>query len=128
MEITIRFTETAIEAPALELSSREIGASVEFRGLVRELEKGEPLAGFFYEAYHPMAENQMRRILTELAVNHPCEAAWFIHRLGWVPVGETSIYLRINSSHRGEAFALCAQALDRMKVDVPIWKRTEQRG
>lgn len=123
MEIEIHFTHEPIAIPALVLPSREIGASVEFQGLVRELEQGQALPGLHYEAYLPMAEQQMRRILTDLASTHPCAAVCFIHRLGWVPVGEVSIFIRVLASHRGEALALCGEAIDRMKLDVPIWKK-----
>jgi molybdopterin synthase catalytic subunit len=127
METTIHFTTEPIEPPPLVLANREIGACVEFRGLVRELERGEALAGLFYEAYEPMARKQLERIFTELSALHPCHSAYFIHRLGWVPVGETSVYVRILSSHRGEALAVCGAAIDRMKEDVPIWKAVRGR-
>ena len=54
---------------------------------------------------------------------HPCLAAKVIHRLGVVPVGETAIYVGVAAKHRGEAFALLAEFMDRLKQDVPIWKR-----
>jgi molybdopterin synthase catalytic subunit len=124
MQIAIQFTTEAIVIPPLEWPHREVGACVEFHGIVRELEQGQALAGLYYEAYEPMALRQMERIFTELAVVHPCIAVTFIHRLGWVGVGETSVYVRVLSSHRGQAFSLCEAAIDRMKVDAPIWKRT----
>jgi molybdopterin synthase catalytic subunit len=122
MEITIQFTDSPIVIPTLQLPHREIGACVEFLGLVRELEQGRALPGLFYEAYLPMAERQMRRVFESLAAEHPCHSVLFIHRLEWVPVGESSIFLRVLASHRGEALALCGAAIDRMKQDAPIWK------
>lgn len=50
----------------------------------------------------------------------------FIHRLGWVPVGEAAIFIRVLSSHRGEALEFFAAAVNRLKQDVPIWKRTRR--
>jgi molybdopterin synthase catalytic subunit len=47
----------------------------------------------------------------------------FIHRLGWVPVGEASLFVRVLSAHRGEALRFLAEAINRLKTDVPIWKR-----
>ena len=46
-----------------------------------------------------------------------------IHRVGIIPVGETAIYVGVASPHRGEAIALLAEFMDRLKQDVPIWKR-----
>ena len=123
MEISIAFTYAPIDVPPSVWPHREIGASVEFLGIVRELEKVAPLSCLHYEAYESMPERQLRRVFTELGIDHPCEAVVFIHRLGWVPVGEASLFLRILARHRGEALRFCADAIDRLKQDVPIWKR-----
>ncbi len=118
----IHFTDSSIVVPVLDLPSREIGAVVEFQGIVREKEGERALSGLHYEAYEPMARRQLEKIFRELAGMHPVQAVLFIHRLGWVPVGEASLFVRVLSSHRGEAFAFCCAAIDRMKADVPIWK------
>jgi molybdopterin synthase catalytic subunit len=123
MKIEIHFTAETIVVPTAVLPSREIGAAVEFLGIVRELEDGAPLAGLHYEAYEPMARRLLLRHFEELAVRHPCAAVLFIHRTGWVPVGEASLFLRVLSSHRKEALAFLGEAIDRLKQDVPIWKR-----
>lgn len=122
MQVSIAFTTEPIVVPPLPEESRETGACVEFHGIVREMEGGEALAGLRYEAYEAMARRQLARILAELALAHPCQAVTFIHRLGWVPVGEASLYLRVLAAHRGEALRLCGEAIDRMKADVPVWK------
>ena len=125
METHIAFTTAPIIVPAPALPSREIGACVEFSGLVRETENDRALAGLHYEAYEPMARIQLTRIFAELHAAQPIAAVHFIHRLGWVPVGEASLYVRVLAAHRGEALRFLAEAIDRMKADVPIWKRAE---
>ena len=119
----IHFTAGPILVPPEVLPSREIGAAVEFRGIVREMEQGSALGGLQYEAYEPMARKVLQRHFEELAILHPCAAVLFIHRTGWVPVGEASLFIRVLSAHRGEALAFLAAAIDRLKLDVPIWKR-----
>ena len=119
----IVFTTAPIVVPALALPSREIGACVEFQGLVREMEGATALTGLHYEAHTPMATRHLDRIFDELHTAHDCVAVTFIHRLGWVPVGEASLFLRVLAAHRGPALKFCADAIDRMKADVPIWKR-----
>ena len=57
------------------------------------------------------------------SVKYPCLAAKVIHRIGIIPVGETAIYVGIASPHRAEAIALLDEFMDRLKQDVPIWKR-----
>jgi len=88
------------------------------------MEDDTALPGLFYEAYEPMARRVLERHLTELASIHPCQAVHFIHRTGWVPVGEASLYISVMSAHRGEALRFLADSIDRLKLDVPIWKRT----
>ena len=123
MELELHFTVEPLVPPPLRARGREIGACVEFLGLVRETEGEAKLEGLYYEAYELMAREQMERILRRLGERHACAAVEFVHRLGWVPVGEASIFLRVLAAHRGPALALCDAALELMKQDVPIWKR-----
>ena len=98
------------------------GAAVEFFGIVRREENGEPIAALEYEAYQPMAELQMQRIIRELLIAYPCEVVRVIHRIGVVPVGEAAIAVQVASRHRAAAFSFLACFMDRLKQDVPIWK------
>ena len=99
------------------------GAWLEFRGVVRGEENGRPISALEYEAYPEMAAREIRRLLTEISAKHPCLAVKVIHRIGVIPVGETAIYVGVASPHRAGAIALLAEFMDRLKQDVPIWKR-----
>jgi molybdopterin synthase catalytic subunit len=125
MEIEIQLTNAPISAqlPAPTTGGVGAGAWLEFRGVVRSEENGAVIAALEYEAYSPMAEMEMRRIIAELAGGQPSLFARVIHRIGIVPVGEAAIYVGIAARHRAEAFALLAGFMDRLKRDVPIWKR-----
>ena len=122
MKTQIEFTHAPIVAPLPQFSAREIGAVVEFSGLVRELEKGQKIPGLHYEAHETMARKELEKIFHELAGRHPCEEIYFSHRLGFVPVGEASLFIRIAARHRQAALALMAELIDRLKADVPVWK------
>lgn len=98
------------------------GAIAEFCGIVRGTEEGQPIAALEYEAYSPMAENVIRRILDELGQLHPCLLVRVRHRVGIVPVGEAVVHVTVASQHRAEAFAMATAFMDRLKKDVPIWK------
>ena len=99
------------------------GAWLEFRGVVRGEEAGQPIAALEYEAYPEMAGREIRRLLETLAIEHPCLAARVIHRIGTIPVGETAIYVGVAGQHRAEALALLTEFMNRLKQDVPVWKR-----
>jgi len=125
MRIEVHFTRERIVRPAPEADAGggEAGAWVEFAGIVRGVEEGRRIAALEYEAYETMALRVMREILATLAARHPCEAVRVIHRVGVIPVGETAIWIGAASSHRREALALVTEFMDRLKQDVPIWKR-----
>ena len=115
MKIEIQITQAPIAAPKLtEEFSGGYGAVAEFSGVVRDSENGGKIFALEYEAYSPMAENQIRQILESLAEKHPCLAAKVIHRLGVIPVGQTAIYIGVIGKHRGEAFALLAEFMNRL--------------
>lgn len=116
------FTDSHIVTPSRPPPNREIGAKVEFWGIVREMEGERALNGLHYEAYESMARSEFAKIAAELQQQHPIAEALVIHRLGWVPVGEASLYVRVSSKHRGAALSFCGALIDRMKADVPIWK------
>jgi molybdopterin synthase catalytic subunit len=122
MEAHIEFVTAPIVIPAPATQLRETGAEIEFRGIVRETENGSAIGGLQYEAHEPMARRHLERIIADLSKTHPCQSVIFIHRLGWVPVGEPSLYVRIHASHRGPAFRFCMELIDLLKKDVPIWK------
>ena len=46
-----------------------------------------------------------------------------VHRLGEVPVGEASVVIAIGSPHRAAAYDASRTALERLKAEIPIWKR-----
>ena len=122
METEIIFTEGPIVPPPQARALRETGAVVEFHGVVRATEGDAQLTGLFYEAYEPMARREFARIIAELGALHSPQAACIVHRIGFVPVGEPSLYVRVEAKHRGAALAFCGALIDRMKQDVPIWK------
>ncbi len=122
MESEVIFVAKPISVPENMNASREVGAVVEFHGIVREIEGDERIAGLSYEAYEPMARREFDRIFADLSALYPIHTVLVIHRLGDVPVGEASLLVRVAAKHRGQALAFCGALIDRLKEDVPIWK------
>jgi molybdopterin molybdotransferase len=124
MRVEVQLTHGPIAEPAATAPEcgAKPGAKVEFRGVVRDTENGEPISALEYEGYEDMAAREMRRILTEIERRHPCLGVRVVHRLGLVPVGELALLVSVDALHRAEAFALLAEFMNRLKQDVPIWK------
>jgi molybdopterin synthase catalytic subunit len=121
-------TDSVIDPQALVRSvmRNSDGAYVLFEGVVRNHHEGKAVESIFYDAYRPMAEKEMDKIVRDIAAQFPDVALAVVHRLGQLVVGDSSIAIVACSPHRAEAFAACRLMIDRIKETVPIWKK--ERG
>ena len=102
------------------------GAYVLFDGVVRDHAEGKRVESIFYDAYRPMAEKEMAKIVDAVSRELDGVAIAVVHRLGLLRVGDSSIVIVCASPHRAEAFGACRAMIDRIKETVPIWKK--ERG
>lgn len=109
----------ALDPLVARVSDPRAGAVVTFTGITREV------AELDYEAYVPMAERHMERIVTEAIARHGLCAAAAEHRVGTVPLSEPSVAIAVSAPHRAEAFAGAREIIDEIKARAPIWKREE---
>ena len=117
----IFLTEAPLKAP--KRNPTDVGALVDFWGVVRKLEDGREIEGIEYEAHREMAEHQLRRIAEQAAENFGLRVVLIHHRIGFIAVGAPSLFLRVTSLHREEAFGASQWIVDELKKKVPIWKR-----
>ena len=47
---------------------------------------------------------------------------WVAHRTGMLEIGDPALVCAVSAAHRGQAFAVCSELVDRVKAQVPIWK------
>jgi MoaE-MoaD fusion protein len=109
------------------VSGPDAGAIATFTGTVRESARDREVVDLEYEAYPGMAEQEIMRIARAALADHGCLRAAIWHRTGVVQVGEASVGIAISSAHRAPAFAACKQAIDTLKLTVPIWKKERYR-
>jgi molybdopterin synthase catalytic subunit len=119
--VHVRVTEEPLTLDPLvaRVSDPRAGAVVTFTGVTREVSE------LVYEAYVPMAERHMERIVGEAMERHGLCAAAAEHRVGIVPLSEPSVAIAVSAPHRGEAFAGAREIIDEIKARAPIWKREE---
>ena len=122
-------TEDPLDARPLEVECRtdRDGAVVTFAGTTRDHNEGADVLSLSYETYTEMAQKVMCGLLEEAVKRFPITRARVAHRLGEVPVGEASVLVVVASPHRGPAFDACRFLMDRLKDEVPIWKREKLR-
>ena len=120
-----RITDQPIEAAELiqAVQTPADGAVCVFYGVVREDSRNKKVRFLEYDAYPEMAEKKMREILDEVAVRWPEQRAAIVHRIGRLEIGEASVVIAVGSPHRGESFEACRYIIDRVKQEVPIWKK-----
>jgi molybdopterin synthase catalytic subunit len=94
-----------------------------FIGTVRDINEGKPVASIDYTAYVPMAEEVLRTIEEEIRARWPVENVILIHRIGLLHVGEISVLTAVGAPHRAASFEACRHAIERVKADLPVWKK-----
>ena len=106
------------------------GATVIFLGTVRDHNDDYSVSGIYYEAYIRMAEEAMAKIIADAVKRWNLKRFAAIHRIGELKVGEVSVAVAVSSEHRAEAFEAGRYAIDRIKTEVPIWKKevTNDKG
>jgi MoaE-MoaD fusion protein len=110
-------------AEALEaVSGPGNGGVVTFTGVVRDASHGKRVLRLEYEAYSAMAERKLAEIGADLAREHGVEVA-IVHRVGALAPGEAAVVIACAAPHRAAAFRACEACIDRLKREVPIWKR-----
>jgi molybdopterin synthase catalytic subunit len=99
------------------------GGIVLFSGEVRNHHQGRSVAFLEYEAYEPMAEKMITRILEEAKKKWELHLAFCMHRLGRLEISDSAIVVLTATSHRSEAFEANRWIVDRIKHEAPIWKK-----
>jgi len=99
-----------------------------FEGIVRDHHEGKAVESIFYDAYRPMAEKEIARIVDGVQREFPDVRVAVVHRLGLLKISDASIVIACSSPHRGESFAACRATIDRIKQTVPIWKKERGPG
>jgi len=101
----------------------QAGAVIDFWGVVRPIEDGRKIEGIEYESHREMTEHQLTRIAKLAAEEFGLKLVVIHHRIGFIAVGEPSLFLRVASPHRSEGFRASQWIVDELKKRVPIWKK-----
>lgn len=102
----------------------QAGAVGLFTGVVRNHHDGHVVAELTYEAWEGPADRALQAVAASVARDHAgVRAVHVVHRVGRLDVGDVSIVCAASAPHRAEALAAATALIDRVKADVPIWKR-----
>ena len=118
----------SVDAAVAEVRDDGAGAIATFVGTTRATSRGRQVLHLEYEAYEGMAEQVMAALAAELTGRHELTKVAIHHRVGRVDVGETSVVVAVSAPHRAAALAACKEAIDELKVSVPLWKKETYVG
>jgi molybdopterin synthase catalytic subunit len=99
------------------------GGTCLFVGTVRDHSEAGDVTGLNYEAWDELAEKRLEEIAGEMFEKWPVRKVALLHRTGKLAVGEASVVVACSAPHRGDAFEACRHGIERLKHDVPIWKK-----
>jgi molybdopterin synthase catalytic subunit len=119
--LTLDAVVRAVEGPGA-------GAVATFLGLVRDHNLGRRVLYLKYEAYAPLAEKALSRIVGEAQARWAGARMAIHHRTGRLDIGDASVVIAVATPHRADAFAACRYAIERLKQIVPIWKHEHFDG
>lgn len=101
-----------------------IGCILTFTGVVRGIaEDGSKVSKLEYEAYVEAANSKLEEIAEDLKKIPGVVDVKIHHFIGSLSVGEDSVFIVVASEHREEGFKALREAIERLKTEVPIWKK-----
>ncbi len=126
----------SVDQAIAAVESDTAGAVVSFSGVVRNHDGGKAVERLSYSA-HPTAHQVMADVVARLAAEQQAQRdgdgdatgpspqpvrIWAAHRIGMLEIGDPALVCAVSAAHRGQAFAVCSELVDRIKEQVPIWK------
>lgn len=101
----------------------DIGAVVNFVGVVREKNVGQNVLAMELEHYPGMTEKSLQMIAEKAQTHWGLMSVLIIHRVGLLQPQDQIVLVAAASAHRGDAFAACEFMMDYLKTSAPFWKK-----
>jgi molybdopterin synthase catalytic subunit len=102
---------------------KKAGAIGTFTGIVREISKDETTKALEFESYDLVAKERIATIERELKAKPGIVDVIIHHKTGRIAAGEDIVYIVVAAGHRQELFPVLRDAIERVKEEVPIWKK-----
>lgn len=116
-------TEEIIDEQAVRdaVQSDTSGALVMFHGIIRNHDGGQSVNSLDY-SHHPQAQEFLAKIIAEEEERTGLKLA-AVHRVGPLQIGDAALVAAAAAAHRKEAFQAIEYLVERIKAEVPIWKK-----
>jgi len=107
------------------ISSSKFGASLVFKGIVRESNQNKKVTGITYDSHDAMVIKSFEDIYNEVnqKLKIKDKAVYIEHVKGYVGLEEISIIIAVACPHRAETYILSRYMIEEIKKRSPIWKK-----
>lgn len=99
------------------------GGIATFTGIVRRVNDDLETTAIDFEKYEGVADRAIEKICYDLKEKDDIIDVLIHHKTGLIRSGEDIVYIVVAAAHRKELFETLVDALERIKEDVPIWKK-----
>ena len=127
MNITVRVQTQDFnvddELLLLRQQGNQVGAIVNFIGVMRDLNEDTHVTTLELEHYPGMTEKSITDIIEQAKQRWQLLGATVIHRVGIMIPSDQIVLVAVSSLHRGEAFQACEFIMDFLKTQAPFWKK-----
>ena len=112
------------------VSSSKFGASLIFKGTVRENNENKKVTGITYDSHDEMVIKSFEEIYGEVdqKLKIKDKAVYIEHVKGYVGLGEISIIIAVACPHRAETYILSRYIIEEIKKRSPIWKKEHYKN
>ena len=117
--------ESLVERAKRSPDAEKAGAIATFTGRVRakEDEDDAPTVHLEFEKYEGVAEERLDAIRRDLEARDGVHEVLAHHRTGVIEYGEDIVFVVVLAGHRQEAFETVEDGINRLKEEVPIFKK-----
>ncbi|EMA43853.1 molybdopterin synthase [Halococcus saccharolyticus] len=117
--------ESLVEKVKSAPNADRSGAIATFTGRVRtkDADDDAPTEHLEFETYEGVAEERLAAIIDDLEAREGVQRVLAHHRTGVITSGEDIVFVVVLAGHREEAFATVSDGIDRLKDEVPIFKK-----
>ncbi|MCD4703782.1 MAG: molybdopterin synthase [Methanosarcinaceae archaeon] len=102
---------------------KKVGGIGTFTGIVREQTTEIRTSRLEFETYEQVARDRIEQIRTDMMQREGIIDVRIHHKIGKIGPGEDIVYIVVAAAHRTELFQALSDTLERVKTEVPIWKK-----
>ena len=120
-----RTLESLVDRVKRSPDADRAGAIATFTGRVRakDSEDDDRTEYLEFEKYEGVADERLASLEADLEAREGVHAVELFHRTGVVRDGEDIVFVVVLAGHRGEAFRTVEDGINRLKDEVPLFKK-----